>query len=137
MSLENIRKALEKPKYFLAFLVTAVFVGFLYMGLLTDPALYGAIGWVFACLFPLLVGLIVAMQWYNLAERKSCSTPAAGGGIFGGIAGIITAACPACPSVLLSLLGLGGGVAGGILGGPWIKLGSLAVLMWSLYQAVK
>ena len=137
MFLGNILTVLSRPRYFMAFLATTVLVGLLYMGLLTDPKLYDVVGWAFAYNFPPLFGLVVAVQWYNLAERRSCPASASGGGALGGIAGLITASCPVCPSVLLYLMGLGGVATAGVFGGPWVKLGSLVVLMWSLYRATR
>ena len=136
MSINNIMK-LGKPKYFLIFLLVAVFISWLYIGPLTDQHMYTALGWIFAILFPILVGLIVSLQVYNLSERKTCPSSATSSGIIGGIAGIITVGCPACPLILLSWIGLGAGATGGILGGPWIKLGSLIVMILAVYWASK
>lgn len=136
MGLGNVWEALRRPKYSLILFTAAVLVGWLYAGLLNDPRSFDAIGWIFAVLFPTLVGLTIAMQWYNLAERRSCTASTSSGGILGGVAGIVTTTCPVCPSLLASWVGLGAGAAG-VLGGPWIKLGSLAILMVSLYWASK
>lgn len=136
MSLDNIRRALGRPKYSLIFSITALVVGGFYR-LLNDPEAFDATGWAFAVLFPILVGLTVALQWYNRVERSSCPAAASSGGVLGGAIGLITVACPACPSVLLSWLGLTAGAAGGVLGAPWIKLGSFVVLAWSLHRAAR
>ena len=83
MGLENGIKVLTNPKYLGIFVVVAVFVGWLYVGPLTDQSKYNAVGWLFAILFPILVGFIVAMQWYNLTERKTCPATASTGGVLG------------------------------------------------------
>ncbi|MBI4155581.1 hypothetical protein HY498_05890 [Candidatus Woesearchaeota archaeon] len=137
MSFNNIIVRLSKLKYLLIFLVVAILVGWLYIGPLTNQEVYDAVGWIFAILFPILVGLIVSLQVYNLSERKTCPTSATSSGILGGIAGIITVGCPACPLILLSWVGLGAGATGGILGGPWIKLVSLVILFLAVYWASK
>ncbi|MBI5072875.1 hypothetical protein HZA99_03585 [Candidatus Woesearchaeota archaeon] len=137
MSMENIMKIIEKPKYLGIWGVVAVFVGWLYIGPLTIQENYDLFAWVFALVFPLLVGFIVAMQTYNLTERKTCPASASTGGVLGSIAGIITVGCPVCPLILLSWLGLAAGGTGGVLGGPWIKLISLIVLGISAYWAAK
>lgn len=137
MGLENIGKALSKPKYLGIFGVVAIFVGWLYMGPLTIQDNYNAFAWVFALLFPILVGFIVAMQVYNKTERKTCPATASTGGFLGGIAGIITVGCSACPLILFSWFGLAAGATGGILGGPWVKLVSLVVLGVAAYWAAK
>ncbi len=137
MCWENIKKMLSKPKYLGIFVVVAVVVGWLYMVPLTIQGNYDAVAWLFALLFPVLVGFIVAMQIYNRTERKTCPTTASTSGALGTVAGIITVGCPACPLILLSWLGLATGAAGGILGGPWIKLLSLVVLGISAYWAAK
>ncbi len=137
MSLHNILKTLREPKYFLVFLITTVLIGWLYIWPLTNQEMYDAIGWMFAILFPIFVGLIVSLQIYNISERKTCPTSATSGGILGGVTGIITVGCPACPLILLSWLGLGVGSTGGFLGGAWLKLVSLVVLLISVYWASK
>ena len=108
MSLHNILKNLREPKYFLIFLITTVLIGWLYIGPLTNQDAYDAIGWMFAILFPIFVGLIVSLQIYNISERKTCPTSATSGGILGVVVGIITVGCPACPLILLSWFGCRG-----------------------------
>ena len=137
MSMENIMKIIEKPKYLGIWGIITIFVGWLYIGPLTIQDNYNLFGWVFAILFPILVGFIVAMQMHNLTERKTCPASASTGGIIGGIVGIITVGCPACPLILFSWLGLATGATGGVLGGPWVKLASLVVLFVSAYWAAK
>lgn len=137
MSMENILKLFEKPKYSGIWGVVTVFVGWLYIGPLTIQENYDLFAWVFAILFPLLVGFIVAMQIYNQMERKTCPASASTGGVLGGIAGIITVGCPLCPLILFSWFGLAAGATGGVLGGPWVKLISLIVLGISAYWTAK
>ena len=50
MGLENGIKVLTNPKYLGIFGVVAVFVGWLYIVLLTDQSKYDAVGWSFAIL---------------------------------------------------------------------------------------
>ena len=135
--MKNVFQFAKKPGYIALFVLVMGAVAWLYMGPLTIQDNYDAIAWIFAIAFPILVGLIVASQVYNIREVKTCPTSATSGGILGSVAGIITVGCPACPLVLLGWLGLGAGATGGVLGGPWIKLASLFVLVLALYWATK
>ena len=137
MVLSNAFRVFKKGNYFLLFLIVALVVGWLYIGPLTNTEVYDIVAWIFAILFPILVGLIVSNQVYNLKEVKTCPASATTGGVIGGIAGIVTVGCPVCPLVLLGWLGLGAGATGGILGGPWIKIASLVVLIIALNWATK
>lgn len=137
MCWKKIKALAANPKYLTMWGVVAVIVGWLYMGPLTIQDNYDAFAWIFAILFPIMVGFIVAMQMYNKAEQKTCPGTASTGGILGGIAGIITVGCPACPLILFSWLGLAAGATGGVLGGPWVKLASLVVLGVAAYWAAK
>lgn len=137
MCWENIKKLASDPKYLLLWVAVAVVVGGLYIGPLTNQDNYNTFGWLFAVLFPVLVGFVIAMQVYNAKERKSCPATASAGGVLGGLVGLVTVACPLCPLVLLGWLGLAAGATGGLLGGPWVKLASLVVLGLSAYWAAK
>ncbi len=137
MPITDAFRVFKKGSYFLIFLITAIIIAWLYIGPLTNQEVYDTVGWIFVILFPILVGLIVSNQVYNLREAKTCPTSATAGGFIGGIVGIVTVGCPLCPLVLLGWLGLGAGATGGILGGPWIKLGSLVVLILALYWSTK
>jgi hypothetical protein len=135
MAFENIGKPLSKPKYLLIWALTAVFLMWLYIGPLTAQGEYHIFGWFFAVTFPILAGGILAGQWYNFSERKTCPVSATSGGILGGIIGIVTVACPLCVPVLLAWLGLAAAIPGAILGGPWLKAISLVLLVLALYWA--
>ncbi len=137
MAIGTAFRIFKKVNYALIFFVVAILIAWLYMGPLTIQDNYDAIAWIFAIVFPVIVGLIVANQVYNIREVKTCPTSATSGGILGSVVGIITVGCPACPLVLLGWLGLGAGATGGVLGGPWIKLASLLVLVLALYWATK
>lgn len=133
----NPLRVLTRINYFLIFLVVTIVMAWLYIGPLTNTEVYDTLAWIFAVAFPILVGLIVSNQIYNLKESKTCPASSTAGGIIGGITGIITVGCPLCPLILLGWLGLGTGVAGGILGGPWIKIASLVILALALYWSTK
>lgn len=127
----------KRPNYFFILLVTALAVGSLYIGLLTDPQAYDAMGWVFALAFPILVGATLAVLVANYREQKACPLDATGGGLGGSIVGIFTVGCSACPAILLGWLGLGAFVPGAFLASPWLKLASLVLLAAALYWAGK
>lgn len=127
----------KKPRYLLVWLVTTLAVGGLYIGLLTDPAAYDAMGWIFALAFPVLTGATLAVLVANYRERKACPLNAAGSGVGGSVLGISTIGCSACPALLLGWIGLGAAVPSAFLASPWIKLGSLLLLVAALFWAGK
>jgi len=127
----------KRPMYFFIWLVTALAVGGLYLGVLTDPRVYDAMGWVFALAFPVLTGATLAVLVANYREQKACPLDATGGGLGGSIAGIFTVGCSACPAILLGWLGLGAVIPSAFLASPWLKLASLLLLVAALYWASK
>ncbi len=133
MAFENLGKVLSTPKYLGILVVSAAILMWLYIGPLTNQANYNAFGWIFAMAFPILAGGIIAGQWYNLAESKTCPASATVGGIIGTLAGIVTVACPICPLVLLGWIGLAAGTGGALFGGPWLKAISLILMVLALY----
>lgn len=135
MAFEKVPLIWKKPTYFFIWLITTLVVGWLYVGPLTDQEAYDAMGWVFALVFPFLVGATLAVQVANYGERKVCPLGATGGGIGGGIAGIFTVGCATCPAILLSWIGLGAAVPGAFLASPWLKLGSLSLLVLAFFWA--
>lgn len=137
MAFEYVKPIWGKPMYFFIWLLAALMVGGLYLGLLTDPAAYDAMGWAFALAFPILTGATVAALVANYRERNACPVNAAGSGLGGGILGIFTIACSSCPALLLGWLGLGAAVPGAFLASPWLKLASLLLLVAALFWASK
>ncbi|MBI4448630.1 hypothetical protein HY641_01195 [Candidatus Woesearchaeota archaeon] len=135
MAFENVNNLASKPKYLTIWAVSAALIMWLYIGPLTNQANYDIIGWIFAITFPIIAGGVIAGQYYNLSEVKTCPMTATTGGLIGTITGILTVACPACPLVLLTWLGLAAGAGGALFGGPWLKIASLAVLIVSLHWA--
>lgn len=125
----------KRPIYLSIWVITALVVGWLYLGLLTEPEAYDAMGWVFALAFPVLVGATLAVQVAHYRERKACPLDAAGGGLGGSIVGIFTVGCSTCPAILLGWLGLGAAVPIGFLASPWLKVASLVLLTVALYWA--
>ena len=137
MAFEKIRLIWKRPTYFLIWLITALAVGGLYIGLLTNPQVYDAMGWVFALAFPVLVGATLAVLVANYREQKACPLNATGGGLGGSIVGIFTVGCSTCPAILLSWIGLSAAVPSAFLASPWLKLASLLLLVAALYWAGK
>lgn len=133
MAFENVKKLLKNPKYLGIWAITAAIIMWLYIGPLTNQALYNALAWTFAIAFPILAAGVITGQYYNLTERKTCPINATSGGIIGGILGIITVGCPICPAILLGWIGLGAALPGALLGGPWLKLISLIILVLALH----
>ena len=135
MAFEKIRLIWKRPTYFLIWLITALAVGGLYIGLLTNPQVYDAMGWVFALAFPVLVGATLAVLVANYREQKACPLNAAGSGLGGGVLGIFTVGCSTCPALLLGWIGLGAAVPSAFLASPWLKLASLVLLVAALFWA--
>jgi hypothetical protein len=127
----------RRPMYFFIWLVTALAVGGLYLGVLTDPGVYDAMGWVFALAFPVLVGATLTVLVANYREQKACPLDATGGGLGGSIVGIFTVGCSTCPAILLGWIGLGAVVPSALLASPWLKLASLLLLVAALFWASK
>ena len=125
----------KRPAYFFIWLLATLVTGGLYIGLLTDPGAYDAMGWVFALAFPVLTGATLAVLVANYREQKSCPINAAGSGIGGGILRIFTIGCSACPALLLGWIGLGAAIPSAFLASPWLKLASLVLLVAALFWA--
>jgi hypothetical protein len=86
MAFEKVGRLLSTPKYLGIWAVSAAILMWLYIGPLTNQAMYHALEWIFAITFPVLTGGVIAGQWYNLAERKTCPANATSGGVIGGSA---------------------------------------------------
>jgi hypothetical protein len=137
MAFEKAQLIWKKPGYFFIWLLATLAVGGLYIGLLTDPGAYDAMGWVFALAFPVLTGATLAVLVANYREQKACPLDAAGSGLGGSVLGIFTIGCSTCPALLLGWIGLGAAVPGAFLASPWLKLASLALLVAALFWAGK
>ncbi len=137
MAFNKLAQVFQKPKYLVIALGVAVFIGWLYIGPLTNQAEYHTLGWIFAIAFPLLVGTIIATQVYNRLEVKTCPVKGSVGGVVGGVLGLITVSCAGCPLILLGWIGLGAALPGSLLGGLWLKVISLGVLVLSLHWTTK
>jgi len=135
MAFEKVSCIWQKGTYFLIWLVTTLGVGWIYIGPLTDQGAYDAMGWIFALVFPVLMGATVAMQVANYREQKSCPLNATGGGVGGSILGIVTVGCSTCPAILLGWIGLGAAIPGALLASPWLKLISLCLLVLGFFWA--
>lgn len=135
MAFEKVPWIWKERMYFLIWLVTTLVVGWVYIGPLTDQEAYDAMGWVFALVFPVLVGAMVAVQAANYRQQKACSLSATGGGVGGTILGIVTVGCVTCPAILLGWIGLGAAIPGALLASPWLKLSSLLLLVLGLFWA--
>jgi len=137
MAFGNLQLIGKKPMYLVIWLLTTLVVGWLYIGLLTDPEAYDAMGWVFAVVFPVLTGATLAVLVANYREQKACPINAAGSGLGGSVLGIFTIGCSTCPALLLGWIGLGAAVPSAFLASPWIKLASLLLLVAALFWAGK
>jgi hypothetical protein len=137
MAFEQVSWIWKKPAYFFTWLGTALIVGWIYIGPLTNQEAYDAVGWIFAAAFPVLAGAVLAVQVANYRERKTCPIKATSGGAGGAIVGIVTVGCATCPAILLGWIGLGAAVPGAFLASPWLKLASLLLLVVALFWASK
>jgi hypothetical protein len=137
MAFEKGQLIWKRPMYFFIWVLAALAVGSLYIGLLTDPGAYDAMGWVFALAFPVLTGATLAVLVANYREQKACPLNAAGSGLGGSVLGIFTVGCSTCPALLLGWIGLGAAVPSAFLASPWLKLASLLLLVAALFWAGK
>jgi hypothetical protein len=137
MAMEKVQLIWKRPMYFFIWLLATLVVGWLYIGLLTNPEAYDAIGWVFALAFPVLTGATLAVLVANYREQKACPLNAAGSGLGGSVLGIFTVGCSTCPALLLGWIGLGAAVPSAFLASPWLKLTSLLLLVAALFWASK
>ena len=137
MAFEKVQLIWKRPMVFFIWLLATLVVGGLYVGLLTDPEAYDAMGWVFALIFPVLVGAMLAVLVTSYREQKACPLNAAGSGLGGSVLGIFTVGCSTCPALLLGWIGLGAAVPSAFLASPWIKLASLLLLVAALFWAGK
>jgi hypothetical protein len=137
MAFEKVSWIWKKQTYFLVWLVTTLVIGWVYIGPLTNQEVYDPMGWIFALVFPVLVGAILAVQVANYREQKGCQVNATSGGMGGTILGIVTVGCPTCPAILLGWLGLGAAIPASLLASPWLKLASLLLLVLALFWASK
>ena len=137
MAFEKVQLIWKRPMYFFIWLLATLVVGWLYIGLLTNPEAFDAMGWVFALAFPVLTGATLAVLVANYREQKACPLNAAGSGLGGSVLGIFTVGCSACPALLLGWIGLGAAVPSAFLASPWIKLASLLLLVAALFRAGK
>jgi hypothetical protein len=144
MALHFVKKVLTKGAYWMWFLVPALAIGILYLTVFANPDAFGAKGplhlvfnWMFALVMPVLIGLVITVQVYNLREVKTCPASSTTSGFFGGLIGVASVACPACPAVFLGFLGLGAAIPSAILSSIWFKSLSLALLVAALLLATK
>jgi len=137
MAFEKVQLIWKRPMYFFIWLLATLAVGWLYIGLLTNPEAYDAMGWVFALAFPVLTGATLAVLVANYREQKACPLDAAGSGLGGSVLGIFTVGCSTCPALLLGWIGLGAAVPSAFLASPWLKLASLLLLVAALFWAGK
>lgn len=137
MAFEKVQLIWKRPMFVFIWLLATLVVGWLYIGLLTNPEAYDAMGWVFALAFPVLTGATLAVLVANYREQKACPLNAAGSGLGGSVLGIFTVGCSTCPALLLGWIGLGAAVPSAFLASPWIKLASLLLLVAALFWAGK
>ena len=137
MAFEILQLIWKRPMYFFIWLLATLVVGGLYIGVLTAPEVYDAMGWIFALVFPALTGATLAVLVANYREQKACPLNAAGSGLGGSVLGIFTVGCSTCPALLLGWIGLGAAVPSAFLASPWLKLASLVLLVAALLWAGK
>ena len=80
----------------------------------------------------ILFGVNVALAVYLFRRTKRLTVKDQSGTVLGGTVGAFAAACPVCGAFLLSLIGVGGGLASLPFDGLELKIGSLALIILSL-----
>lgn len=80
-----------------------------------------------------LFGLNVSLAIYLFRRTKRLTMKDQSGTVIGGTVGAFAAACPVCGAFLLSLIGVTGGLAALPFNGLELKVGSLALIILSLW----
>jgi len=87
---------------------------------------------IFIILFSFLLALSFTLHKYKLSQMKGIGKESSAG-FAGAIAGIFTSACPICPPLILSFVGVPASIAIFPLGGWEIRILSIALLLVSIY----
>ena len=85
----------------------------------------------------MLFGVNVALAVYLFRRTKRITIKDQSGTILGGAVGAFAAACPVCGAFLLSLIGVTGGLASLPFDGLELKIGSLALIILSLWLIIR
>ena len=85
----------------------------------------------------ILFGVNVALAVYLFRRTKRLTVKDQSGTVLGGTVGAFAAACPVCGAFLLSLIGVSGGLASLPFDGLELKIGSLALIILSLWLIVR
>ncbi len=89
-------------------------------------------GYVFLFFFSLLATLALLLAWHRFDVEKHLNTRASAPSLAGFTAALFTSACPVCPSLALTLLGIPSAFTFLPFNGWELRLGSLALLALSL-----
>jgi len=144
LSASGIKTVLKEKSFFVLFVFSTLFSGFVSLFLLgaasfpdllegkliVNPFLEFS-GVIYLTVFPLLLGLTITLHYYKI--KKISSKGIHFSSLAGFITGIFTTACPACPPVILSLLGITTAFAVLPFGGNEIRVLSIALLLISIY----
>lgn len=84
-----------------------------------------------------LFGVNVGLAVYLFRRTKRLTMKDQSGTVMGGTVGAFAAACPVCGAFLLSLIGVTGGLAALPFNGLELKVGSLALIILSLWLIVR
>ncbi|OJI06581.1 hypothetical protein BK004_02770 [bacterium CG10_46_32] len=85
----------------------------------------------------ILFGVNVALAVYLFRRTKRLTVKDQSGTVLGGTVGAFAAACPVCGAFLLSLIGVSGGLASLPFDGLELKIGSLTLIILSLWLIVR
>jgi hypothetical protein len=119
--------------YYLIFLQTTTLEVFF----ASNKAIYNWSSIILTVLNAVLFGIALAMAAYVLRKRSRPALGETGNGFFAAAFGAISTGCPVCGAWLLPLLGIAGSLAAFPLQGLEIKLLSIFLLFYSIYESSK
>lgn len=103
----------------------------------SNSAFYNWTSIILTVLISLLFGLVVAFSIWQNKNKDPQNAAHLGNGLISGFLGAVSSGCPTCGAFLVSLLGIGGGLAAFPFQGLEIKVISLGLLVFAVFSLAK
>lgn len=88
-------------------------------------------------LISLLFGIVLTFLIWQIRQKKEKNPANLGNGLIAGFLGAVSTGCPVCGAFLVSLLGIGGGLAAFPFQGLEIKVISIGLLGFAVFSSAK